>query len=228
MAVTLYELQGADDRRFSPYCWRIRMALAHKGIVPETVPVRFTEKDKIAFSGQPRVPVVVDNGKTIVDSWDIAGHLEDTYPDRPTLFPGGRASARFFQEWANANLGPNISPLIILDIWKHLDPEDQVYFRESRETRLGRPLEEVSAGREERRQSLYDALAPVRGALEESPFLAGDQPAYVDYIVFGGFQWARCVSDFPLLDPGDPVHAWRRRMLESHDGLAGRAVGYPC
>ena len=48
MAITLYDLCGAEsDRRFSPFCWRIKMALAHKGLVVETVPWRFTEKDKL-------------------------------------------------------------------------------------------------------------------------------------------------------------------------------------
>lgn len=33
MAITLYELAGADaDRRFSPFSWRVRMALLHKGL----------------------------------------------------------------------------------------------------------------------------------------------------------------------------------------------------
>src|SRR3546814_19583617 len=55
MTRTLYELVGAEDRRFSPYCWRIRMALAHKGLHAELEPCRFTEKHKLAFSGQKLV-----------------------------------------------------------------------------------------------------------------------------------------------------------------------------
>ena len=43
------------------------------------------------------------------------------------------------------------------------------------------------------------------------------------YILLGTFQWARCVSNFRLLEADDPVHAWRARMLDAHDGLAGRA-----
>ncbi|MDA0261379.1 MAG: glutathione S-transferase family protein, partial [Proteobacteria bacterium] len=49
MTLTIYELCGADDRRFSPYCWRTRLALAHKGLVPNVEPVGFTQKDKITF-----------------------------------------------------------------------------------------------------------------------------------------------------------------------------------
>ena len=30
MTIELYDLVGRDERMFSPYCWRIRMALEHK------------------------------------------------------------------------------------------------------------------------------------------------------------------------------------------------------
>lgn len=54
-ALTLYELAAADPAlRFSPHCWKVRMALAHKGLEAERVPRRFTEKDAIDFSGQER------------------------------------------------------------------------------------------------------------------------------------------------------------------------------
>ncbi len=70
----LYDLAGADnDLRFSPNCWRIKMALEHKGLVAETVPWHFVEKDAIAFSGQKAVPVLVDGDTSL-----IAGRLQDT------------------------------------------------------------------------------------------------------------------------------------------------------
>ena len=45
-----------DDRRPSLFCWRIRMVLAHKGLAYSTVPVKFTDKDKIAFANTKQVP----------------------------------------------------------------------------------------------------------------------------------------------------------------------------
>src|SRR5271157_2025590 len=99
----LYDLAGAEeDRRFSPYCWRIRMALAHKGLEVETIPWRFTEKQAIARSDQGRVPVLVDGERWVSDSWTIANYLEDTHPDRPSLFggPAGRALSHFHANWA--------------------------------------------------------------------------------------------------------------------------------
>src|SRR3546814_1325539 len=101
MTRTLYELVGAEDRRFSPYCWRIRMALAHKGLDAELEPCRFTEKHKLAFSGQKLVPVLVDGERVVNDSWAIACYLDEAYPDAPSLLGGpiGRGTARFLNLW---------------------------------------------------------------------------------------------------------------------------------
>ena len=47
----LYELAGADEnRRFSPYCWRARMALAHKGLEVESAyPGILLKKKQLVF-----------------------------------------------------------------------------------------------------------------------------------------------------------------------------------
>ena len=222
----LYDLAGADPaRRFSPYCWRTRMALAHKGLEVETIPWRFTDTDVIAFSGQGRVPVLVDGATTIHDSWNIAVHLETTYPDRPSLFAGatGMAITRFINAWADRTLQPAIAPLIITDILAHLHEKDQPYFRASREKAFGRPLEQVAADRDTRVHAFRQALDPLRTILRAQPFIAGDAPAYADYIPLGSLQWARAISPFPLLEPDDPVHAWRDRLLDAFGGLARNA-----
>jgi hypothetical protein len=58
--ITLFELGAANGRRYSQFSWRTRMALAHKGLDFETVPVRVSDKAAIAFSraerrnGEPR------------------------------------------------------------------------------------------------------------------------------------------------------------------------------
>ena len=93
MAITLWDLAGEEeDRRFSPYCWRVKMALAHKGLKAETLPWRFTDTDKIAFSGQGLVPVLQDGDQVVHDSWAIAEHLEGKYPAKP-LFDSAQAKS---------------------------------------------------------------------------------------------------------------------------------------
>ena len=228
MTRVLYDLAGADpDLRFSPYCWRAKLALAHKGLEVETAPWRFTDKDAIAFSGQDRVPVLVDSDRVVSDSWAIALYLEEAYPDRPSLFGGAGAIGvtRFVNNWADTALHGGMIRLIVSDIAAIVHEKDRAYFRESREKRFGMPLEEVTAGREERVKAFRETLLPLRHTLSRQPYLAGEQPAYADYIVFGSFQWARCCSAFELLAGDDPVAAWRERMLDRFDDLARRA---PC
>jgi glutathione S-transferase len=229
MAITLYDLAGAEaDRRFSPFCWRARMALAHKRLDVETVPWRFTEKDKLPQPNAGRVPVIVDGDKVVHDSTTIADYLETRHPDRPTLFGGesGRALTSFVQNWTETVLQPALVGLVVLDIWRHAAPQDQAYFRQSREERFGTSLENVVKDREQRLPAFRDALAPLRRTLERQKFLAGAAPAYADYIVFGAFQWARAISDFALLAADDPVAAWRGRMLDAFGGLARKAPAY--
>lgn len=226
----LYDLAGAEpDRRFSPYCWRIRMALAHKGLEVETVPRRFTDKDRLAPTGQGRVPVLVDGDRWVWDSWTIALYLEDRYPDRPSLFGGGagRALSRFYANWTDAVLHPALVRLVVLDILRHCHEKDREYFRTSREERFGATLEAIVAGREARLPALRDILSPLRLTVRTQPFLGGEQPLFADYTIFGAFQWARAISDFKLLAADDPVFAWRGRMLALFDGLAGKAKAYP-
>ena len=104
MPITLYELLGAENRRFSPFCWRIRMALAHKDLQPVYEACRFTDKRRFAFANWDRVPVLKDGEKVVTDSWNIACYLDEAYPDRPSLFggPAGKGLAMFFTEWTAA------------------------------------------------------------------------------------------------------------------------------
>ncbi|MCC7271796.1 MAG: glutathione S-transferase family protein [Alphaproteobacteria bacterium] len=223
----LYDLAGADPAlRFSPFCWRTRLALAHKGLDVETVPWRFTEKDAIAFSGQGRVPVLVDGGRAVHDSLAIALYLEESYPDRPSLFggPGGIAATRFVNAFADTVVQPAIGRMIVSHIPDLLAAADRAYFVASREARYGKPLAAVTADREATRVAFRASLEPLRVVLGAQRFLGGAAPLYADHILFGGFQWARCASPFELLADDDPVHGWRERMLDAYDGLGRKAV----
>ena len=224
--LVLYELAGADDRlRFSPYCWKSRMALAHKGLTAQCVPWHFTNKEALRFSGQERVPVLIDDGKSIHDSWRIALHLETHYPKSPSLFGGESAIALadFVNRWADTVLLPAITPIILYDIFLLLGPADQSYFRTSREARFGRRLEEIGADSTTLIANLRRTLEPLRQIINGRPFLAGGQPAYADYSLFGMFMWARCVSETELLDADDPLHTWREALLDIHGGIARHA-----
>jgi glutathione S-transferase len=228
--IILYDLLGDEDRRFSPYCWRIRLALAHKGLKSEDIRVGLTDKDKVAFSGQSLVPVIVDkaNGDKVVnDSWNIACYLEQTYPQKP-LFGGamGQGATRLINNWAGPGFLVSIGPMVIRDLMDRFRPVDHPYFRESREKRYGKTLEQVQEGREARLPGFRAALEPIRQTVAQQKFICGEQPGYADYIVFSGFQWARMASDFQLIAADDPIAAWIGRIDGLYDGLT-RKVGWP-
>lgn len=230
MGIRLFELVGEDPtRRFSPYCWRTCLALAHKGLAWETIPWRFTEKARLAAHGARTVPLLLDGERAILDSWDIAGHLDATYPDRPPLFDSAaaRSEGLFIKLWTERTLHPLLTRMLVRDIVDVLGPDDAAYFRASREQRLGRPLEAVVADRSETLLRFREALDPLRAMLAVQPWLGGSRANYADYTVFGAFLWARGVSPWPLLAADDPVYAWRSGLLDAFDGLAARATGFP-
>src|SRR6516165_8224965 len=126
------------------------MTLAHKGLAVEIVAWRFTEKDRLPQPNAGRVPVIVDGERVVHDSTAIADYLEERYPARPSLFGGasGRALTRFVQNWTETVLQTGLIRLVVLDIHRHCAPQDQAYFRRSREERFGATLEDIVRDRD--------------------------------------------------------------------------------
>lgn len=222
MAITLYDLAGAEDRRFSSNCWRSQFALAHKGLAYDTVPTRFTGIAAICGGAHKTVPVIDDDGTQVCDSWAIANYLEQTYPDRPSLFGDGaaRGFSLFLQHWGMRAISFPLLHIILKDIHDRLDPADQPYFRESREKRFGKTLEELVANCEETLVQFRENLNPLRTVLQDQPFLSGAAPLYPDYMVTAALLWPRMMSPLQFLEDDDLLNAWLERMLDIYDGLA--------
>ena len=219
--ITLWELGGKADRRYSLFSWRTRMALRHKQLAFETVPVRMSDKAVIAFSGGKTVPIVKDGETVVRDSWKIAEYLESRYPDAPTLFGGGigHGVTQTFNVWVDRVLVLPMLALIVADVHERVDPADEKYFRESMEKILKMTLEEARKGRAEAMARLTRTLEPMQALLKRQPWIAGAHPAYADYILFSIFQWARVMSSHEVLEEG-PLREWRERVLDLHGGFA--------
>ena len=63
--IILYDLSGKNNIRFSPPCWNVKLCLIHNKIDFDTIPIRFTEKEKISFSNQILVPIIKYNEEII-------------------------------------------------------------------------------------------------------------------------------------------------------------------
>jgi glutathione S-transferase len=226
MTILLYDLVGRDaERPYSPHCWKVRMALAHKKLDFRAVPTRFLDIPKVEGGISKIVPVIRDGDSVVADSFAIALYLEDAYPDRPTLFggEGGKTMARFIERWSQTQLHPFLGSAALMEIYRQQDAENTVYFRQSREARYGKSLEEVTAGRDGHLAAFRKRLEPLRGMLEYQPFIGGQSPLFCDYIVFGALQWVRVMSTYAVLEAGDPILDWFGRCLDLHGGI-GRAV----
>lgn len=225
MTRTLYDLCGEDERlRFSPYCWRVRMTMAHKGLSFHTVPWRFMDKEALAFADYDKVPVLKDGNRVVTDSFEIMQYLDNAYPEAPVLGEGAcYQRALFLKLFVERSVSPAIFRIIAMDLLKVIDPADRAYFRKTREARFGARLEEVHQPEQGRRQ-LKQILAPLRDQLRAAPFIDGEKPSGGDYLLFGTLMWPYVVSLEALVEQGDPVEQWFERMLEIHDGVAGQAI----
>ena len=224
MVLVLYELWGRNGARYSLFSWRTRLALAHKGLTAELKPVRVSDKGAIAFSGQTKVPILVDGERVIPDSWQIAEHLEDRHGG-PSLFGGplGRGLARFANTWVDRQVVPAVAPLVAPDVVDIVDDEDAAHIRATMEGAFRVSLETMQAEREVRLKAFRRVLDPARLTLKAQPFLSGAAAGYADYALFSVFQWGRVAAMVALLDAADqPMVAWRDRMLDLFDGLAAR------
>ncbi|MBY5923901.1 MULTISPECIES: glutathione S-transferase N-terminal domain-containing protein [unclassified Halomonas] len=226
MALVMYDLCGIDEAlRFSPFCWRAKLAVAHKGLELETRPWCFTEKEALEFSHHDKVPVMVDGDNVITDSFEIMQYLDRAYPEAPSLLGDsmGQARARFFKHYSERSLQLPILRTIVMDLINAIHPKDRDYFRSTREKRLGMTLEQFHSPAKGLSQ-LDSALEPLRGQLSGSDFVDGDAPAGADYLLFANFMWARTVSTADLVSNADPVYAWLERMLDVNDGMGRKAV----
>jgi glutathione S-transferase len=143
--LTLYDA----DR--CPYCARVRIVLAEKGLEHETVVVDLDDRPAWIYEKNPlgRVPVFEEDAFVLPESAVIMEYLEERYPE-PPLWPDNpaeRAAGRLLVE---------------------------------RFDQLSRPYYALRRGDEEARDRLEDELAKLDSVLAGSPFLSGRQFGIAD------------------------------------------------
>lgn len=224
--ITLYDLQLASGCTISPFVWAVKYALKHKGFDIDIVPGGFTGIMQRTGGRSERLPVIVDDGHWVLDSWLIAEYLDERYPDRPMLFsgPSMKVLTRFLEGWLwRTAVGPWFR-CYIRDYRDLSLPQDHDYVTRTREAMLGRRLEEVQAGREDRLPLVPPALEPLRQLLRESLWLGGDTPNHADHRALGVFLWTASIATTPPLPDDDPLRNWLDRGFDLYGGI-GRHPG---
>jgi glutathione S-transferase len=167
-----------------PYCARVRIALAEKGIEHELFAVDLTDRPEWLYEKNEtgRVPVLEEDAWILPESSVIMEYLEERYPEPPLLpaDPGERALARVW-------------------IFRHDDFTGPYY-----------ALRRGEAGARER---FDEQLAKLDRALERQPFLTGAEYGLADIAYVPWVLRARDRLDVRL-DRFQALTSWLRRLEE--------------
>jgi glutathione S-transferase len=228
--IRLHELVLDNGRSASPFVWRVRYALAHKGLEFESVRLGFIEIPA-RFGGKFKtVPILECGDVAMAESWDIVEHLDRQYPDKPPLFgsPAELAMVRLTDSWFMTEVMRRMFRVYVKDLHDCIRPVDRDYFRSSREKNMkGATLETFTADRESLIPVIRAALTPLRMHLAKSAWIGGAAPNFADYIVFSAFQWVGSVATLPLLAADDPLRGYIDRGFDLYDGLGREAPLQP-
>lgn len=217
--ITFYELSGKNNLVFSSYCWRVRLALMHKGLDYQSIKVGFTQIKEICNANYKTVPILQDGEFSLNESFAIVDYLEKTYVNHPSLLRNteGRTLSKFIEMWSNS-LHADITQIAIADIYDCVQDFDRGYFRQSREYVFGDTLENYQQKNQAiARINLRNKLAVLEKHLEQSEYIGGDAPFYPDFIVFGTLQWLILTSKtFTVEELGNHIGSWFLRIGEKY------------
>lgn len=223
MTIEFYELAAENtDIKFSPFVWRTRMALLHKGVEFESIAWQFKDRDT---KEHKTVPAIYDNGKMVSDSWEIAKYLDAQYPDKPMLMKDAEAEAhaQLVSNICNAMLFGTAVSMAIYPVSQIIDDESAAYFIETREAKFGKKLVDVNnEDKDAAKATLAKGLGVFEATLGTSDYLGGDSPTYADYTLFGVLKWIDVVAYRPV-DESTNVGKWFDRISAMYDGDAAKA-----
>ena len=109
--------------RHSPFCLKVRMALAAKKLEYRTVEITpaIGQIDIFQKTGQKKLPVLIDNEITIHNSSSIIRHLEKIQID-PKLIPNDpkeASQALIIENWADTTLAKSIKIVFLEEVIKN-------------------------------------------------------------------------------------------------------------
>ena len=176
--LTLYDA----DR--CPYCARVRIVLAEKGLEHETVVVDLDDRPAWIYEKNPlgRVPVLEEDAFVLPESAVINEYLEERYPEPPLwpADPADRAAGRLLVE---------------------------------RFDRLSRPYYALRRGDEDARGRLGEELATLDATLAGRPFLTGREFGIADAAYLPWILRAETMLSVEL-DPYAALVEWLARTGE--------------
>jgi len=216
--ITLYDIPGTSPsaKGWSINMWKARYALNYKGIPYKTTWVEYVDIEstfkgaeiaptakKADGSDQYTCPAISDPAGPFrtTDSLRIVEYLDKAYPKIP-LFPHGtKGLQKVFMDEVDQRMVVPLMPLLLVDSWKQLNTASSEYFRETREKRFGKKMEEFCPEGPEREAAYKKAetgFSKIASYLDENgdaPFVTGNEIVYADLYLGSFLKWMKTVSE---------------------------------
>ena len=211
--ITLYELAGKNDLRFSPPCWNVKLCLLYKDINFQTIAVGFSEKNKILFSNQQLVPIIKHQKGFVFDSWNIINWLDENF-DNPKLFINETSKnfSYFLYLWTSRQLLPVLFKIIAHEIPNILEGDDLDYYIITREERIKGPITKFKPIISDSIKKFRNLINPMRSLIKKNGYISGTRPGVEDFIFFGNFKWVYTCSSCKLLETEDEIYQWYKNI----------------
>ena len=209
----LFDLSGKNDLRFSPPCWNVKLCLILNNIEFLTIPVRFTDKDKIAFSKQKLVPILDYKEGFVSDSWNIINWLNENYPEKKIFINNSSKNFSYFLYlWTSRQLLPILFKIIAHEILNVLEGDDIDYYIKTREERINGPITKFVPYVSSSIKKFRKVIDPIRKIIIDNDYISGKNPGIEDCIFFGNLKWVDVCSPCNLLENEDPVYQWYKNL----------------
>jgi len=181
--------------RHSPYCLKVRMALAAKKLEYRTIEITpaIGQIDIYQKTGQKKLPVLFDKETTIQDSSSIIRHLEKIEIE-PKLIPEGLKEAsqvQIIENWADTTLAKSIKIVFLEELTKDPKLFSSLFFNEISDSmqKLLFNIPATIAGQisgfinQKEKESLKSNLEYLSNLIDQENFLIGEKLSIADISV---------------------------------------------
>lgn len=191
MTRTLYHIERC------PYCEKVRLALALEGLDYQSRVILPDDRAEVVrVSGQEKVPVLVEEGRVLLESNRILQRLVEAPESK--LVPTSRRDQSL--TWVLVDRADVILAPLSLRLRDRQDPD-------------GRTLSEEDLSVVRRR--LQEEIAVMEGILERGPFLFGERPTVADVAAHAFLNRLPLGERDTVIVDYPRVSGWFDRVLEA-------------